>query len=101
MDQTCVLTDTFWDSHNNLEKHDTWKAKFKSAKDSASIALAHKNTSKVLAIIFSRLYTLRNQILHGGTTWNSSVNRDQMRDCTTFLRALIPALIEIKVFLPS
>ena len=35
----------------------------------------------VLSIVLSRIYTLRNQLVHGGATWDSSVNREQLRDC--------------------
>ena len=35
-------------------------------------------TQKVMGIMFDRLYTLRNQLLHGGATWNSNVNRSQI-----------------------
>ena len=55
----------------------------------------NKDTSAVLGIIFNRLYTLRNQIIHGGATWNSSANRNQLRDATAILGDLVPALIEI------
>jgi hypothetical protein len=49
----------------------------------------------VLSIVLSRLYTLRNQLMHGGATWNSSVNRDQIRDCGNLLGKLVPLVIEI------
>lgn len=47
-----------------------------------------------LLIIQGRLYTLRNQILHGGATWNSLVNRYQMRDAVAILSKLIPLIIK-------
>lgn len=28
----------------------------------------------ILSILFDRLYVLRNQLVHGGATWNSDVN---------------------------
>lgn len=34
----------------------------------------------ILSILFDRLYVLRNQLVHRGATWNSDVNRDQVRD---------------------
>ena len=30
--------------------------------------------------VFDRLYVLRNQLVHGGSTWNSGINRTQVRD---------------------
>ncbi|MCP3927811.1 MAG: hypothetical protein GY705_01780 [Bacteroidetes bacterium] len=85
----------FWDFHNKKIEEADWQNKFQDAKNSAHRALGNKDTGKVLAIVFSRLYTLRNQLLHGGATWNSGVNRDQMRDAANFLGKLIPVIIEI------
>ena len=55
----------------------------------------------VLGIVFDRLYVLRNQLVHGGATWNSSVNRAQVRDGTAILAALLPSLIETMVDHPE
>ena len=49
----------------------------------------------MLSIVFKRLYTLRNQIVHGGSTYNSQANRDQMRDAVSILGDFVPAIIEI------
>ncbi|MEC8328115.1 MAG: hypothetical protein VX100_18795 [Pseudomonadota bacterium] len=85
----------FWDFHNQKKTEQKWEEEFKAANAFANKALGHKNTSAVLSVIFSRLYTLRNQILHGGATWNSSANRDQIRDAVAFLSKFIPFTIEI------
>ena len=49
----------------------------------------------MLSIVFSRMYTLRNQLIHGGATWNSSVNRDQLRGCSAFLGKRVPYVIQL------
>ena len=41
------------------------------------------------------LYMLRNQMMHGGTTWNSSVNRDQVKDGAAILGVLLPVMIDL------
>ena len=56
--------------------------------------LMEGRTDAVLSIVFDRLYVLRNQLVHGGATWNSGVNREQVRDGARILMALIPAIIE-------
>lgn len=33
--------------------------------------------------------------MHGGATWNSAVNRDQMRDAVTFMSKFVPSIIKI------
>ena len=85
----------FWEYQNgNLDEH-TWKTRFSDAKSYANKALGNENTAMVLGIVFSRIYTLRNQMLHGGATYNSSVNRDQVRDCCHLLGRIVPVIIEI------
>ena len=53
------------------------------------------DTEKVLSIIFERLYTLRNQLIHGGATWESAVNRDQIRDGVKIMSQIVPAMLSI------
>ncbi|QBG35091.1 HEPN domain-containing protein [Litorilituus sediminis] len=85
----------FWDFHNGKKSEQEWQSDFKTANAFAHKALGHKNTSAVLSVIFSRLYTLRNQTMHGGATWNSAVNRDQMRDAVAFMSKFVPSIVTI------
>jgi len=85
----------FWDYQNHKISEEEWKTKFTNAKSSAHRALGKKNTALVLAIIFNRLYMLRNQLVHGGATWNGSVNRDQLRDSVNIMGKLVPITISI------
>lgn len=57
--------------------------------------LATKNTVVFLGILFDRLYVLRNQLMHGGTTWKSDVNRAQVRDGANILGELVPTIIHV------
>jgi len=36
---------------------------------------------------------LRNQLIHGGATWQSAVNRDQIRDAVAILSKFVPIVI--------
>ena len=85
----------FWEFQRGNKTADQWELEFNAAKTNASKALGQKDTSRVLSVVFSRLYTLRNQMLHGGATWNSSVNVDQKRDSVQFLGKFVPAVIGI------
>ncbi len=85
----------FWHHHNGLQGYENWQERFKLSKQAAHKALAANDTATVLSIVFKRLYTLRNQIIHGGATYNSSANRDQMRDASSILSELVPSIIEI------
>jgi len=83
----------FWDHHNGKISEQEFKDRFNNAKVRANKALGQGNSPVLLTVILSRLYTLRNQIMHGGATWQSSANRDQLRDAVTFLSKLLPILI--------
>jgi hypothetical protein len=91
----------FWDYHNGLLEEQEWKTEFERAKVAANKALAAHNTNAVLALVLSRMYTLRNQLIHGGATWNSSVNREQLRDCSAFLGKLVPYIIQVMMDHPD
>ena len=64
-------------------------------------ALAQQDTERVLYEIFVRLYTLRNQLMHGGSTWNSSVNRTQVRDGRALLARVLPVMLGVMMQNPA
>jgi hypothetical protein len=69
----------FWDAQSNPRGDggipDDWRESFDEARQRVHKALARQDTERVLYEVFVRLYTLRNQLMHGGATWNGSVNR--------------------------
>lgn len=85
----------FWDHHNGLISQQAWEEDFKRAKDKVHWALSNKDTDTILAVIFNRLYTLHNQIIHGGSTHNSQVNRAQIKDACAILSSLLPLILRI------
>lgn len=85
----------FWDFQNQKISELEWRENFERSKVQANKALGRMETIKVLAIVFDRLYTLRNQLIHGGATWNGSVNREQLRDAERILGQLVPTIIHI------
>ncbi|MFC6689464.1 hypothetical protein [Jhaorihella thermophila] len=58
-------------------------------------ALQANDAVSILSMLFDRLYVLRNQLIHGGATWNSRVNRAQIRDGAAILGFLVPVFIEL------
>jgi len=84
---------SYWDFTNGLLTEEEWQNQFKLATRVANQALAANNTVSVAEVVLSRLYTLRNQLIHGGATWNSEVNRAQVRDGSRFLGRLVPLVI--------
>lgn len=91
----------FWEFQRGRIGEDEWRDRFASAKKSAQSALASANTPALLSVMFNRLYTLRNQLIHGGATWDGKVNRDQLRDCTRLLGKLVPLIIALMMDNPN
>ena len=59
------------------------------------------NTLRILITLFDRLYVLRNQLVHGGATWNGTVNRSQVIDGAAVLANLVPVFIDIMMDNPD
>ena len=92
---------SFWDHQSGKISEEQWKERFATGKKRASMALASRDTPAVLGVMFNRIYTLRNQLIHGGATWNGRVNRDQLRDCCSLLGKLVPLVILIMLESPN
>ncbi len=91
----------FWKHHNHIDGFDDWQVRFDAGKRRFNASLANKDTKVVLSMLFDRLYVLRNQLMHGGATWNSSVNRDQVRDGARILGFLVPIFVELMMDNPE
>ena len=91
----------FWGFQNGHLTEEEWKAKFASSKLKVNKAFSSHKTAEVLRVVLSSMYKLRNQLVHGGATWNSAVNREQLKDCTAFLVKLVPFIIELMLDNPQ
>jgi hypothetical protein len=91
----------YWNHQNGIEGYADWSASFEASRELSRKALARKDTQRVLSIVFDRLYVLRNQLLHGGATWNSRINRAQVGDGTRLLASLIPIFIDLMLDHPE
>lgn len=91
----------FWMAQRNWDPSDSWRQGFEAGKQVALKALMAKDTATVLSIVFDRLYVLRNQLVYGGATWNSKVNRQQVRDGAAILGSLLPLLIDVMIRNPG
>ncbi len=85
----------FWNHHNGLAGYADWAQRLSNSHRVIAGAMARQDTPKILSVLFDRLYVLRNQLLHGGATWNSGVNRQQVRDGAAILDWLLPIFIDI------
>ena len=91
----------YWDHRNNQAKCRDWEQQFHRAREKAKRAIRKARTRDVLCELFDRLYTLRNQLLHGGATWKSSVNRHQVEAGARIMSSLVPHFIEVMIEHPN
>ncbi|MEE4174498.1 MAG: hypothetical protein V2I57_09640 [Xanthomonadales bacterium] len=91
----------FWDFQNGRLDEADWQRRFGDAKAFAHRSIGRSDAHGVLLIVFERLYTLRNQLLHGGATWGGKVNRPQLRDAVAIMDALVPRIIHLMMNLSA
>lgn len=91
----------FWTALREHDGSGRWEQSFKASHKAALGSLLANDTATVLSIVFDRLYVLRNQLVHGGATWNSKVNRAQVKDGVHILDALIPVILALMLDHPE
>ena len=91
----------FWRALREHDSSNRWEAQFEGSRKAAMQSVLAGDCATVLGIVFDRLYVLRNQLVHGGATWNSTVNRAQVRDGAAILAVLVPILVEIMLDHPE
>jgi hypothetical protein len=91
----------FWHHANGVPGYENWEEMLLQSRQSIADALARKDTVRILSGVFDRLYVLRNQLVHGGATWNSGINRSQVRDGATVLGWLLPVFIDVMMSAPD
>ena len=64
-------------------------------------AIESDNIRDILEELFDRLYVLRNQLIHGGATWQGSVNRSQVTDGAAIMAFLVPHFINLMLDNPT
>lgn len=85
----------FWDHAHDRSKARYWKRSLTKSTHRALEALSQRNTQRTLSILFQRIYTLRNQVAHGGARWHSEYNRKTMQKAVRVLEALVPLFITV------
>jgi len=83
----------FWDYHRGLAPE--WERSFQRANEAAMRYLSEQKVADFMEIILDRLYILRNQLFHGGSTFRSSVNRESVKTGHQVLQMLLPAFVDI------
>lgn len=72
-----------------------WRPGFDQSSVEALNYLSRKKVAPLFSIVLDRLYVLRNQVLQGGATYQSRVNREQVADGVSLLASVIPIIIDI------
>ena len=85
----------FWKHQNRVPGYADWHDRFERSRRMVGRALQSRDTRVILCTLFDRLYVLRNQLVHGGATWNSSTNRDQVRDGAQIIACLVPVFVDL------
>jgi len=85
----------FWRALREHDSSNRWEERFNASHKAALDAVMKGDTALVLSVVFDRLYVLRNQLMHGGATWNSRVNRQQVRDGAKIMGRIVPVVIEL------
>jgi len=85
----------FWDAQKGINID--WERLFKKSKKNSRRFLASHEVAELLGVVLDRLYTVRNQLLHGGATYNSKLNRSQVKDAGQILSFLMPVIIDIMI----
>ena len=94
----------FWQHQNGVQGFDNWEDLFQRKLIIFNRIASRKtdnDTIDALTLVFERLYVLRNQLVHGGATWNSEVNRNQVRDGAVILAFLIPVFVDVMMGHPG
>lgn len=91
----------FWRALREHDSSNRWEASFAASHKAALGSIMSGDTATVLSIVFDRLYVLRNQLVHGGATWNSSINRAQVKDGVRILTATVPAIVALMLEHPE
>jgi len=85
----------FWISFRN--KDNNWREGFDRQNRYMMTALANNDAAGVLQVALSRLYTLRNQLVHGGATYGSYVNREQVQHGARLMLSVVPVIVDLMI----
>jgi len=91
------IFEPYWKAMREHDSSNQWQEKFQRSMQLATKAIVNKKTETVLEVIFDRLYVLRNQLIHGGATWQSELNRQQVKDGTEILSSIVPVILSLMI----
>ena len=94
--QNEYVYEPYWQWVRDEQNDEPWeKAQFNKDNQRVFNSFEKRDARTVIEEVLRRLYTLRNQILHGGTTFAKGKGRDQLKDGSEIMAKLVPVIVEI------
>ncbi len=91
----------FWMHHSGQMPREEMEERFAEANAGFFRAFTKREAGVVLSILFSRLYVLRNQLVHGSATYKSSKNRDQVSLGNALVKEFVPICVDVMLDHPA
>ena len=86
----------FWKDQVNPSDESEWKEHLIREEKRALRALTDRDrVALVLNMTLERVYIVRCQLAHGSATYQGSVNREQVRNCSNFLNLVVPEILNV------
>ena len=85
----------FWKWVQGAPEGANWQVRFERETASVRRKLSRQDVHGVLRIVFDRLYTLRNQVFHGGATFPEGWGQSQVHDGSRIMASLVPVVLAI------
>ena len=86
----------FWRWVKGKREGENWESEFEKSNQRVFKARRMEdNVRVVLEEVLKRLYVLRNQIVHGGTTFKTGWGQEQIKDGSRIMEALMPEILKI------
>ncbi len=85
----------FWQSVRGEPQGVNWSTQFKRKNDSFWKDLENENVFDVFREVFWRLYQLRNQVFHGGVTFQQGWGRTQLEQGRLIMEDIVPAVLDV------
>ena len=88
----------FWEAQR---QGGDWQADFERDSVEALNCLSRKKVAELLSITLQRLQVLQDQVLGGGATCGSQVNREQVETAVSLLLSLLPIILRLMLDHPQ
>lgn len=85
----------FWQALREEQGDSQWQLLFNRSSVDALNYLSRKKVAPLLGIVLDRLQVLHNQVVGGGATYRSKINRQQVEDGAALMMTLLPIMIDI------